>query len=143
MILFFFCFKQKTAYEMRISDWSSDVCSSDLPSFQRPEPRGGSDAGKKIKGRKRRGVALPRLDPAHHPQTRKLIKSSPMILNSDSTKTSLRERDRACIYDHPVFRNRSVRPSSQDLTSAFLSLLFISSALFFFLTIFFLLLLSY
>src|SRR3546814_7818954 len=30
MIVFFF-FKQKTAYEMRISDWSSDVCSSDLP----------------------------------------------------------------------------------------------------------------
>src|SRR3546814_7820480 len=26
----FLCFKQKTAYEMRISDWSSDVCSSDL-----------------------------------------------------------------------------------------------------------------
>src|SRR3546814_5712449 len=26
----FFCFKQKRAYEMRISDWSSDVCSSDL-----------------------------------------------------------------------------------------------------------------
>src|SRR3546814_7150765 len=30
MRLFLFC-KQKTAYEMRISDWSSDVCSSDLP----------------------------------------------------------------------------------------------------------------
>src|SRR3546814_90264 len=30
MSLFFFFFKQKTAYEMRISDWSSDVCSSDL-----------------------------------------------------------------------------------------------------------------
>src|SRR3546814_5010331 len=29
-LLFFFVFKQKTAYEMRISDWSSDVCSSDL-----------------------------------------------------------------------------------------------------------------
>src|SRR3546814_1246667 len=29
-IIFFFFFKQKTAYEMRISDWSSDVCSSDL-----------------------------------------------------------------------------------------------------------------
>src|SRR3546814_3144343 len=29
MFVFFF-FKQKTAYEMRISDWSSDVCSSDL-----------------------------------------------------------------------------------------------------------------
>src|SRR3546814_4753049 len=30
LVLFFFLFKQKTAYEMRISDWSSDVCSSDL-----------------------------------------------------------------------------------------------------------------
>src|SRR3546814_3941585 len=29
----FFFFKQKTAYEMRISDWSSDVCSSDLSNF--------------------------------------------------------------------------------------------------------------
>src|SRR3546814_10908493 len=31
LVLCFFFFKQKTAYEMRISDWSSDVCSSDLP----------------------------------------------------------------------------------------------------------------
>src|SRR3546814_1215079 len=30
-----FFFKQKTAYEMRISDWSSDVCSSDLTAFSR------------------------------------------------------------------------------------------------------------
>src|SRR3546814_1597212 len=29
-VVCFFFFKQKTAYEMRISDWSSDVCSSDL-----------------------------------------------------------------------------------------------------------------
>src|SRR3546814_8519005 len=29
-VFVFFFFKQKTAYEMRISDWSSDVCSSDL-----------------------------------------------------------------------------------------------------------------
>src|SRR3546814_6684929 len=33
--VFFFC-KQKTAYEMRISDWSSDVCSSDLISLPAP-----------------------------------------------------------------------------------------------------------
>src|SRR3546814_3872549 len=33
-VLFFF-FKQKTAYEMRISDWSSDVCSSDLLTSRR------------------------------------------------------------------------------------------------------------
>src|SRR3546814_7537967 len=29
-VFHYFCFKQKTAYEMRISDWSSDLCSSDL-----------------------------------------------------------------------------------------------------------------
>src|SRR3546814_12924368 len=43
-VLFFF-FKQKTAYEMRISDWSSDVCSSDLMRKLRParpdDPAGG------------------------------------------------------------------------------------------------------
>src|SRR3546814_6400192 len=49
-LLFFFFFKQKTAYEMRISDWSSDVCSSDLSAarglqlaearFERIEPLG-------------------------------------------------------------------------------------------------------
>src|SRR3546814_2434758 len=31
LVFVFFCFKQKTAYAMRISNWSSDVCSSDLP----------------------------------------------------------------------------------------------------------------
>src|SRR3546814_16489176 len=36
--IFFFFFKQKTAYEMRISDWSSDVCSSDLLSLFHPLP---------------------------------------------------------------------------------------------------------
>src|SRR3546814_20778892 len=37
---YFFCFKQKTAYEMRISDWSSDVCSSDLRSRSRGSAKG-------------------------------------------------------------------------------------------------------
>src|SRR3546814_1599582 len=35
-----FFFKQKTAYEMRISDWSSDVCSSDLLGAAEPGHRG-------------------------------------------------------------------------------------------------------
>src|SRR3546814_5494190 len=35
ILIFVFFFKQKTAYEMRISDWSSDVCSSDLTSALR------------------------------------------------------------------------------------------------------------
>src|SRR3546814_15049895 len=41
MLLCFFFFKQKTAYEMRISDWSSDVCSSDLVIFEAPDLQGG------------------------------------------------------------------------------------------------------
>src|SRR3546814_5118889 len=36
-ILYVFFFKQKTAYEMRISDWSSDVCSSDLKGAKHEE----------------------------------------------------------------------------------------------------------
>src|SRR3546814_6541359 len=43
----FFFFKQKTAYEMRISDWSSDVCSSDLLGIKAErvgiEPRAGDE----------------------------------------------------------------------------------------------------
>src|SRR3546814_9095497 len=36
----FFLFKQKTAYDMRISDWSSDVCSSDLQAGGLQDPQG-------------------------------------------------------------------------------------------------------
>src|SRR3546814_259862 len=41
----FFFFKQKTAYEMRISDWSSDVCSSDLPGMTMTDASAGAPAG--------------------------------------------------------------------------------------------------
>src|SRR3546814_11693640 len=40
-----FVFKQKTAYEMRISDWSSDVCSSDLVERLLPQRRRSRDIG--------------------------------------------------------------------------------------------------
>src|SRR3546814_9321716 len=40
MIYVFFFIKQKTAYEMRISDWSSDVCSSDLRNVRLAEKNG-------------------------------------------------------------------------------------------------------
>src|SRR3546814_5184084 len=41
----FFFINQMTAYEMRISDWSSDVCSSDLPSIQRRRRHSGRTDG--------------------------------------------------------------------------------------------------
>src|SRR3546814_3219484 len=44
-VYFFFFFKQKTAYEMRISDWSSDVCSSDLVLVDGHNRAGVLDAG--------------------------------------------------------------------------------------------------
>src|SRR3546814_7876957 len=55
-VLVFFFFKQKTAYEMRISDWSSDVCSSDLANLKRweiwgsttPDPEGSYDGWVKL-----------------------------------------------------------------------------------------------
>src|SRR3546814_3438123 len=37
LVFLFFFFKQKTAYEMRISDWSSDVCSSDLGTIRQAQ----------------------------------------------------------------------------------------------------------
>src|SRR3546814_3718994 len=53
---FFFFFKQKTAYEMRISDWSSDVCSSDLPVGvgEAPVLRGLGRGGRRESGGQRR-----------------------------------------------------------------------------------------
>src|SRR3546814_8456443 len=50
-VRFFFFFKQKTAYEMRISDWSSDVCSSDLAAISALSAPGlGVDATTAIAG---------------------------------------------------------------------------------------------
>src|SRR3546814_6043858 len=61
--LLFFFFKQKTAYEMRISDWSSDVCSSDLVSPASAPPARRSAGGQRSAARDRRPpAAQPRDD---------------------------------------------------------------------------------
>src|SRR3546814_2181215 len=52
VVCFVFFFKQKTAYEMRISDWSSDVCSSDLAECCHPIP------GDRIVGLRREGAGI-------------------------------------------------------------------------------------
>src|SRR3546814_8866480 len=58
---YFFFVKQKTAYDMRISDWSSDVCSSDLRAWP---VAGAADRGQRrrtavVRGPRRRRCALP------------------------------------------------------------------------------------
>src|SRR3546814_5763498 len=64
-VFFVFFFKQKTAYEMRISDWSSDVCSSDLwraPHHSRrrlyAEGRRGMTYRRSVSRKLARGLAL-------------------------------------------------------------------------------------
>src|SRR3546814_4525800 len=47
VLFVFFFFKQKTAYEMRISDWSSDVCSSDLSALLVPDAAVRTDQARK------------------------------------------------------------------------------------------------
>src|SRR3546814_9218616 len=70
---FFFFFKQKTAYEMRISDWSSDVCSSDLCTRLRHRPRVGHGALRpdlpQYRVGPRRGIGLA-VAPAHRRHAR-------------------------------------------------------------------------
>src|SRR3546814_4626656 len=65
LIQVFFFFKQKTAYEMRISDWSSDVCSSDLGGGGQPGP-GGHRGGRDLRLGGRGDPAHP-VAASHHP----------------------------------------------------------------------------
>src|SRR3546814_5832617 len=55
MMLCYFFFKQKTAYEMRISDWSSDVCSSDLILYDSDMPL---NSGRKMRALKLAPIIL-------------------------------------------------------------------------------------
>src|SRR3546814_8206474 len=71
-LIYFFFFKQKTAYEMRISDWSSDVCSSDVCSSDlralaghHPSPHAGLAAEGNESLHLRHGVAAARLRAGH------------------------------------------------------------------------------
>src|SRR3546814_3027794 len=66
-IVYFFLFKQKTAYEMRISDWSSDVCSSDLSPDGKLTVIDRQPTGEPIAGRSGTAKSL-----AYHPQSRTL-----------------------------------------------------------------------
>src|SRR3546814_4199800 len=58
-LFYFFFFKQKTAYEMRISDWSSDVCSSDLVAGWNLAPTSGLAGSPATTSRSQRKVGWP------------------------------------------------------------------------------------
>src|SRR3546814_18938260 len=95
-LMFFFFFKQKTAYEMRISDWSSDVCSSDLPDgcldFARHErierwgaPAQGQDGPHRCDQKTSRQVSLPPLSRGRQLRLRRVgpWRAAPEILGGE------------------------------------------------------------
>src|SRR3546814_12606699 len=92
-----FFFKQKTAYEMRISDWSSDVCSSDL---NLQPPRGGDGPKATMSGHQRPCSA--ELTPRPHLAMRviqKLVQIRPAVavrIAPEIGRASCRER--VCQY---------------------------------------------
>src|SRR3546814_2511119 len=67
-----FFFKQKTAYEMRISDWSSDVCSSDLAALPRRRGLGAGSAMLRHGLDQARELGLPVYLEASTPQNQRL-----------------------------------------------------------------------
>src|SRR3546814_12831882 len=70
MCCIFFFFKQKTAYEMRISDWSSDVCSSDLvPLLVYPAPEAHGPPLPEGSGDNAQARLHPAGDDVHHLRT--------------------------------------------------------------------------
>src|SRR3546814_7973098 len=96
-----FFFKQKTAYEMRISDWSSDVCSSDLANFDDTLSHQGAPPGPPSIS----AISLRRKDsstaflshwltchapPASRAATRRLPSSSPASAASTASRTGPR-----------------------------------------------------
>src|SRR3546814_7010200 len=83
-VLCFFFFKQKTAYEMRISDWSSDVCSSDLRA-----PRGSTSP------KPRATAPLARGRPARDPEDRRRGPKADVVAPSDSKPAPKRRPGRS------------------------------------------------
>src|SRR3546814_6674284 len=101
MCIFFF--KQKTAYEMRISDWSSDVCSSDLDAVDRIERR--APAQRLARPRQflpRRGKAggQRRDRVGHRPRNRDLLVQRFLADHVDGQRQSIGGQARARGGDH-------------------------------------------
>src|SRR3546814_4818218 len=92
-VVVFFFFKQKTAYELRISDWSSDVCSSDL--LGSSAPVGGYGGGEPVANFLAEGGLVADLRenverPAHHAaSSMSAMRSSRIVRVPNRTSLSL------------------------------------------------------
>src|SRR3546814_7921528 len=123
-VLFCLCFffKQKTAYEMRISDWSSDVCSSDLIHDLLPA---GND------GRRWRAVLNEAQIVLHnHPVNAERVRSGRMPVNSLWFHGGGRLPDQVACDVQTVYSNDFSLRRSEEHTSELQSLMRISYAVF-------------
>src|SRR3546814_2485688 len=129
--LFFFC-KQKTAYEMRISDWSSDVCSSDLNDIRGEScfVIGPARHLALCRSMLPEHAADPSLGHRHHhsdvidtaPSARgaqKFPRAASCRISLSSARSEIARRSRAFTFSRPFIR----RASSAEHTSALKSLL--------------------
>src|SRR3546814_7384987 len=116
-IIFFF--KQKTAYEMRISDWSSDVCSSDLTPTRRRSSNRAHRARSSLAPRSPRGWALAR--------GRKSGARRPKRRSTTSPRCS---KVRICASSRPAWAAARAQGRSEEHTSELQSLMRTSYAVF-------------
>src|SRR3546814_5809501 len=141
-LCYVFFFKQKTAYEWRISDWSSDVCSSDLPSCR--SRRSGLPADRRHCARSpdRRPHRRRASPPLRFPRPPSPRPSAPVARTSKTVPPCRRRARRAALLP---FQGSSFlllsevcadaefpRPRSEEHTSELQSLMRISYAVFFF-----------
>src|SRR3546814_1538422 len=122
---YFFFFKHKTAYEMRISDWSSDVCSSDLPLKQKSHSelcRLCEHRGNSVSQNRRAGSAgeFQKLIPGDALDQR-VARAGPIELRDDDEIVPDQEN---------TFRQKSGKGRSEEHTSELQSLMRISYAVF-------------
>src|SRR3546814_1953624 len=125
MISIFFC-KQKTAYEMRISDWSSDVCSSDLIGSHETFPKIATAPRRQDIFKRQRAIAY-----GHHGVG--LIRERGMITGSKiSTPIHLDMilRSQRAIFGHRSYEHQLLFERSEEHTSELQSLMRISYAVF-------------
>src|SRR3546814_9381796 len=115
ILIDFFFFKQKTAYEMRISDWSSDVCSSDLLLLGHGH-RGDEQAEADHGGKEENGASVKEQEraPQRHPE--------------DEDRGQYVDRDVEQPYEHR--RGELPHQRSEEHTSELQSLMRISYAVF-------------
>src|SRR3546814_6464166 len=124
---------QKTAYEMRISDWSSDVCSSDLPRLTGSEGGDGDSFGSPSRRRGRPWPPAPSLFAAGRADTKKggaPCGGRPFVWSMPAASGGLGQRLLRLLDDRSEHGSLVHRERSEEHTSELQSLMRISYAVF-------------